>query len=282
MTAPCLSSASTLTQPGDDCFGEDFEDAARRAQEDGVDLFASAPIPTFCSTAGERLHPPHGRGSGMIYTEIESRRLSTCLAQDYFAKPCWDKSMLVPRDNDVDYRSLETVAREQREEVMEDYLRRARKKDQRKLRDKSSIGGPEDSCRFTPKGSQVSAMSMSCVFKSPHSGAAISEAAATAAAIRRELAKYDHRDAHAACAQPRRCGSPVCNAIKETGGDVVHYHHRRRRTGDEHSVDTGDSIDSIRGGSKYSAATPKTPKAKFSSQRTSDALSSSSRPAVDR
>eukprot|EP00931_Biecheleriopsis_adriatica_P056188 TRINITY_DN33290_c0_g2_i1.p1 TRINITY_DN33290_c0_g2~~TRINITY_DN33290_c0_g2_i1.p1 ORF type:complete len:274 (-),score=35.47 TRINITY_DN33290_c0_g2_i1:65-886(-) len=114
-----------------------FGAALKQAKEEGLDLFAQAPQPSFRSTA-PGLHPPHGRATGMVQPPVHAYRLNDCLAKDYFDRQPWNSST-VPAPWSVegikvsrtawtswggceDRRSLEAVARTKRVGVMEGQL----------------------------------------------------------------------------------------------------------------------------------------------------------------
>lgn len=97
------------------------EEAIQRAQDEGVDLFALAPKLTHRERA-PHLHPAHGQASGLTRSPVDAKRLDGCLASDFFQKPAWNSSM-APQTKAEDNRSLETMARQRRDDTMQGYLR---------------------------------------------------------------------------------------------------------------------------------------------------------------
>mmetsp|Transcript_7120 Transcript_7120/g.11381 ORF Transcript_7120/g.11381 Transcript_7120/m.11381 type:complete len:328 (-) Transcript_7120:175-1158(-) len=109
------------------CIDEAFSRTLQQAEDEGVDIFAQAPTPTYRQCAQEDKHPklcaPHTPSSGRVLQESEVRRVDGCLTRDYFERPSWNTSTL-PKKRNEDGRSLETIAREKRASKMQSYLRR--------------------------------------------------------------------------------------------------------------------------------------------------------------
>mmetsp|Transcript_61839 Transcript_61839/g.109826 ORF Transcript_61839/g.109826 Transcript_61839/m.109826 type:complete len:264 (-) Transcript_61839:241-1032(-) len=109
-----------------------FDAAMHKAKVEGLDLFAAAPQPSFRSVT-PLLVNPHGRVSGMVQSLTPNRasRINSCLPPDYFERPAWKKST-VPAPftpwsawgvkSEEDRRSLETVARQRRCNVIDGSL----------------------------------------------------------------------------------------------------------------------------------------------------------------
>lgn len=106
---------------------EAFSDALQRAHDEGLNLFAAAPLPSYRESARNRSKPklqaPHIKSSGLVKQESDISRLDTCLTRDFFVRPGWNHSTL-PRKVKEDSRSLETIARDRRETAMKTILRR--------------------------------------------------------------------------------------------------------------------------------------------------------------
>lgn len=110
-------------------FDEAFGDVFQQAQEQGVDVFAAAPQPTYRQTATEpKLQSPHLRSSGLVKEESYMARLDGCLTRDFFQRPAWNTSTLPQREpEDLRRDVLETMARDMRLETM--HLRLGRLED---------------------------------------------------------------------------------------------------------------------------------------------------------
>ncbi|CAE8606091.1 unnamed protein product [Polarella glacialis] len=122
--APGLASRSRISTEDDAEAGAiHFMSAMQKAKAEGLDLFASAPQPSFRSTT-PGLHPPHGRATGFVQEPVVAYRLNTCLPLDYFDRRPWTPSTLPDKKFDTvpDKRSLETCARHLRVDVTEDQL----------------------------------------------------------------------------------------------------------------------------------------------------------------
>lgn len=121
---------------------EAFGDALRQAEDEGVDLFAPAPTPTFRQSAQEDRKPtlrsPCVPSSGLVLQDKDVHRLDQSLTRDYFERPSWNASTL-PKKRPEDLRTLETIAREKRASKMRSYLRR-----EEKNRPKTCIGVLQD------------------------------------------------------------------------------------------------------------------------------------------
>lgn len=102
-----------------------FDEALQRAREEGLDIFAAAPELLYRATT-PRLAPVHLKGTGMVQTPSSAKRLDACLTSDYFQRPDWNVST-APSQGREDARTLETMARQLRGQVMTDCLRQAAK-----------------------------------------------------------------------------------------------------------------------------------------------------------
>lgn len=123
-----------------------FNDTLQRAREEGLDIFAPAPQLTY-SDMTRQLHPQHWRGTGMVQTPVDSRRLDGVLASDFFQRPAWNTSVL-PERRQEDLRSLETIARQRRRKVMTTFLR--------EKAEHGSCAQVRGSANWTPRGSASS------------------------------------------------------------------------------------------------------------------------------
>mmetsp|Transcript_14970 Transcript_14970/g.24655 ORF Transcript_14970/g.24655 Transcript_14970/m.24655 type:complete len:211 (-) Transcript_14970:158-790(-) len=120
-----LASFNTPRDGADDGVeAEPFDAAKRRARDEGLDLYVPAPQPTYRATACG-LAAPHGHSSGMVRMDSETQRLDSCLTRDYFLRPSWNRSTL-PQKKVEDLRSLETIARDDRQGTLEYYLSKRR------------------------------------------------------------------------------------------------------------------------------------------------------------
>lgn len=114
-----------------------FNNSLQRAKAEGIDLFASAPTPSFRSVTPLLQHP-HGRATGMVQPQVDAARLNDCLTKDYFERKSWSRSTVASPNlwikasaweippgalkPNIDRRSLETMAHHRRVYVMEDQL----------------------------------------------------------------------------------------------------------------------------------------------------------------
>jgi len=105
----------------DAAFGDAIKRAEKEGQLDGVNIFAAAPKLTFQGTA-PGLQAPHGRCSGFVLPDEDTHRLDGCLTKDYFQRPAWNKSTFAPKAKEEDPRSLETMARDDRAEIISSSL----------------------------------------------------------------------------------------------------------------------------------------------------------------
>lgn len=118
---PCVAPrSSTSASDRGPATVEGFDSVLRQAEDEGLDLFATAPQPTYRATT-PGLCPPHGSPSGLVQAPVDAKRLDACLTADFFARPRWNRSV-VHSPQAHDSRTLETIARHRRQNDMEDYL----------------------------------------------------------------------------------------------------------------------------------------------------------------
>lgn len=179
----CTASAGTADGDG----RIPFQETLHRAWEEGVNLFAQPPRPN--TSAGvpllEGLRTPGARRSGS--TQTESARRAECLTKDYFARPRWTPSVR-PTPATEDKRSLETIARQRRQRVMEDFLANRRRsvspsgEGARAASSVSAHGGTAVTARQIPnRGTPRGARSVRSSLASTPGGAAAGGRAASAA-----------------------------------------------------------------------------------------------------
>lgn len=121
--------ASSRTQESSTWASEQaFRDTLQRARDEGVNIFAAAPLPSYRQSASRqggtpKLEAPHIPSTGVVMEDCDMHRLDSCLTRDYFQRPAWNMSTL-PRRLPEDTRSLETIARERRAEAMSSLMLR--------------------------------------------------------------------------------------------------------------------------------------------------------------